>query len=85
VALLCSEHDPLTCHRTILVGRALIAQGATMAHILRDGKIETQDAAETRLLSEEGEGAGLFAVTDRAGALACAYDRRGERIAYRKP
>ena len=37
-ALMCSEHEPLTCHRC-LVGRRLAERGNDVAHILRDGRI----------------------------------------------
>lgn len=83
VAIMCSERDPLTCHRTILVGRALLAQGATLAHIRHDGSVELGAEAEARLLSEEG-GNDLFAGIDHGAALARAYDRRGEKVAYHR-
>ena len=49
VALMCAEKEPLDCHRTLLVGRALQQRGASIAHILADGSIETQAQAMTRL------------------------------------
>ena len=39
LALMCSEHEPLTCHRCLLVGRSLAKRGVAVAHILRDGAI----------------------------------------------
>ena len=33
-AIMCAEKDPLDCHRTILVARALQARGESIAHIL---------------------------------------------------
>ena len=50
LALMCSEHDPLACHRCLLVGRRLVERGADVAHILRDGRIEPNAATEERLL-----------------------------------
>ena len=49
-ALMCSEHEPLACHRCLLVGRRLVERGAEVAHILRDGRIEPNAATEERLL-----------------------------------
>lgn len=49
VALMCAEKEPLDCHRTLLVSRALEQRGAAIAHILADGSIETQAQAMTRL------------------------------------
>src|SRR4051812_4300021 len=37
VALVCSEADPLHCHRRLLVGKVLTEQGVALRHILRDG------------------------------------------------
>src|SRR5271166_3609052 len=39
-ALMCSEHEPLNCHRCLLVGRRLAERDNGLAHILRDGTIE---------------------------------------------
>ena len=39
VVLMCSEHNPLDCHRCLLVGRALSDRGVPLGHILNDGKV----------------------------------------------
>jgi uncharacterized protein (DUF488 family) len=81
IALMCAEKDPLTCHRTILVGRALGDRGFAAEHIREDGGIESGDAALVRLLEETGLDDGdLF--RDRDALIAEAYRRRGEQIAY---
>lgn len=80
LALMCAEKEPLDCHRTILVGRALARQGCDLGHILADGRIEPQAEAEQRLLRLAKEESDLFA--DRNTALARAYDKRGKRMAY---
>jgi hypothetical protein len=58
LALLCSEHDPLTCHRCLLVARRLAEESVEVKHILADGALVSQEALEDRLLknlgSEEG-------------------------------
>jgi uncharacterized protein (DUF488 family) len=54
VALMCAEKDPLTCHRTILVCRELRSPDLEIAHILADGAVETNVAAEKRLMSLSG-------------------------------
>jgi uncharacterized protein (DUF488 family) len=43
VALLCSEEDPTSCHRRLLVGWALEERGITLLHIRGDGSVETED------------------------------------------
>jgi uncharacterized protein (DUF488 family) len=50
-ALMCSEHEPLICHRCLLVGRRLAERGNNLGHILRDGSVEANAATEERLLA----------------------------------
>jgi uncharacterized protein (DUF488 family) len=52
IAIMCSEEDPLHCHRRLLVARVLEARGAETRHIRRDGRIEL----EGDLLSRENGG-----------------------------
>lgn len=52
IALMCAEKDPLLCHRTILVSRALVRRGVPVTHILADGTIETHDQSIVRLLKQ---------------------------------
>jgi len=60
--LMCAEREPLDCHRTVLVGRHLADRGGELRHILSDGRIETQEELETRLLQAEHlDDADLFA------------------------
>lgn len=88
IALMCAEHDPLTCHRAILICRALRVHGAVIAHILRDGNLETHADAERRLIAEEGfnpNQADIFASSESVEhLLARAYEKRGDRIAHRE-
>lgn len=84
VALMCAERDPLTCHRSILVSRELVAQGLEVTHILADGALETQAQALQRLREQLGmQQPDLF--HDEAELEALAYRRQGERIAYTQP
>ncbi len=50
IALMCAEKEPLECHRTLLVARALAAGGVYVEHILADGGLENYNAAIDRLL-----------------------------------
>lgn len=54
IALMCAEKDPLECHRTLLVARALDEQGVAVDHILADGRLESQGDAMRRLLDVVG-------------------------------
>jgi len=83
IALMCAEKDPLTCHRTILVSRHLVARGIEVTHILADGSLESHIDALNRLLIElhlpERD---LFRT--REEIIAEAYRIRGEEIAYKE-
>ena len=49
IALMCAEKEPLHCHRTLLVARAL-EQYVDIAHIHADGALEPHRGAMDRLL-----------------------------------
>lgn len=40
VAIMCSEEDPLQCHRHNLIAQTLLARGVTVWHIRGDGRLE---------------------------------------------
>ena len=84
VALMCAEADPLSCHRTILVCRGLRNSSLSIAHILPNGKLESHEEAEERLLRiAKLENGDLFQA--RSELLEEAYGLHGKRIAYRRP
>ena len=80
IALMCAEKEPLECHRTILVGRALAQRDTELGHIHADGRVEPQAELEERLLHLAKEKVDLL--NDRDAALAQAYDKQGKRMAY---
>jgi len=43
VAVMCSEEDPLGCHRRLLVGRVLIGRGIDLNHIRGDGHLQLEE------------------------------------------
>lgn len=84
MALMCSEHDPLECHRCLLVGRALAERGIAIKHILSDGRIESQTEIENRLLSLSGRNEDdLFA--SKEDRLTAAYREHSKKVAYVEP
>jgi uncharacterized protein (DUF488 family) len=85
VALMCAERDPLTCHRTILVARHLVARGAEVAHIHAGGRLESHDAAIARLLNEVGLAPEGDLFRGRAEVIEEAYARRGRELEYQVP
>lgn len=84
IALMCSEHNPLDCHRCLLVGRALAERGVSLGHILGNGRIAEQHEIEEKLLSLF-DGATRDMLDTRAERLANAYKLRSKNVAYRKP
>jgi uncharacterized protein (DUF488 family) len=80
IALMCAEREPLDCHRTILVSRALALRGCDIAHILADGRIMPHSEIEQLLLTMAREGDDLFG--DREAALGRAYDKRAGRMEF---
>jgi uncharacterized protein (DUF488 family) len=84
IALLCSEQDPLDCHRCLLVGRALARRGVGVGHIHANGAVATQEQIEDRLLEFSGRsGDDLFA--PREDRLAKAYQDRARKVAFARP
>jgi uncharacterized protein (DUF488 family) len=82
VAAMCSEADPLDCHRCLLVGPALAASGHPVAHILASGEIASQAEIEDRLLELEHLAGDDLLMRSRAERLAEAYRSRNRRAAY---
>ena len=81
IALMCSEHNPLDCHRCLLVGRALKARNMNVQHVLASGRQVTQSHIEFQLLSAAKNGDDdMFASYDER--LATAYRLRAQQIAF---
>lgn len=84
VALMCSERDPLDCHRCLLVSCALAQREVRVSHILGDGSIASHDKIEDRLLEFAGRNdEDLFA--PRSERLAAAYRERASKVAFAEP
>lgn len=85
VALMCSEADPITCHRTILICRELQRTSPDMdiAHILADGTLESQEQAGERLVALHKLEPELFGeLSCHTGLIERAYDLQAGKIAY---
>jgi uncharacterized protein (DUF488 family) len=42
VAIMCSEENPTSCHRRLLVAKVLLDQGFTITHVRGDGRCEVE-------------------------------------------
>ena len=95
IVLMCSEKEPLDCHRTLLVARALVDHGIAVAHIHADGGLEEHAAAMDRLVRlhklSPVEQMDMFATADsgnggqprsRDDLVADAMARQAAKVAY---
>ncbi len=86
VALMCAEKEPLDCHRTLLVARALVRRGVCVQHILPDGRLEEHANTLRRLLEKKGSEGQLELPLDTTKPererLEEAVAEQAKRIAY---
>ncbi len=82
VALLCTEKEPLECHRTLLVARALTNGHVDVAHIQADGSLESHDDAMSRLLELHKMPPHGDMFRTRSDVVAEALDRQASKFAY---
>lgn len=86
VAVMCAEEDPLECHRFLMVCPELTRLGIVPLHIRKGSQIETQEAAEDRLLASTGfeaVAANTLFPEARTDALENAYRLQAEKFAFR--
>lgn len=84
VALMCTERDPMDCHRSLAITRALAVSGADVHHIHGDGTIETHAHLEVRLLEKFGLDSGPSLFESSNNLLTKAYELQEAKIAYRQ-
>ncbi|RJR38645.1 MAG: DUF488 domain-containing protein [Deltaproteobacteria bacterium] len=60
IALMCSEENPDRCHRYLLVGRTLAANGVIVNHIRGNGELETQNQLKPEIESDSERQLSLF-------------------------
>jgi len=78
-ALLCSERDPLHCHRFLLISRHLHSlPEIRVSHIRHDGTLESHEEAEARLMALHRLTADML--TDHNQRLAEAYTRQERKL-----
>ena len=67
IALLGAMQEPIRCHRSILVGRALCENGFKVNHILDDSSIASQENIEENLLNKYYNSRNQITVDDLMG------------------
>lgn len=76
IALMCSEKNPLDCHRTHLVARNLVEEGVAVSHIMEDGRLENHADLIACHLGNQSD---LFMSPEDAF-----YQKKGGDIAFKK-
>lgn len=88
VVLMCTEKDPLDCHRAIMVARGFEQIGIPVTHILHDGSSLSQEELNERLLARyfpDSQQISLFDANEtRQEQLSAAYQKRNSEIGYRR-
>ena len=82
IALMCAEKEPLDCHRTLLVARALVAEGNGVVHILGNGELEAHESTMDRLLAQFDLSPSGDLFQPRDELLAHAIARQAQRVAF---
>ena len=81
IALLCTEKNPLDCHRFSLVSKALIdTLGIIVDHILFTGDLINQHDLEKKMLSDFGFQDDLF--NDYKSQLEFAYEKISSKVSW---
>lgn len=84
IAIMCSEKEPLDCHRTLLVSEALVNKGVAVHHIHANGSVETHGDALVRLLALHNlSSPDLF--TDDTDRVQEALTLQEKKVAYQIP
>jgi uncharacterized protein (DUF488 family) len=84
VALMCTEKEPLECHRTILICRNLKEYNLCIKHILEDGKIEDHHDTERRLVKMLKIEPTLFEPEKtESDLIEQAYNQQSQNISHR--
>ena len=85
IVLMCAEREPLDCHRTLLVARALDLRGLETLHIHADGRLERHADAMDRLVEKfdlHADGDLFRGPRSRAELVAEAVTRQACEVAY---
>ena len=85
IAIMCTEKEPIDCHRSILVARKLHDQGIEIYHILENGNHKTHKQLEQELLDfyfTERMQISLFEENNYMNLIEKAYLCKNKEIGY---
>lgn len=81
IVLMCTEKDPMDCHRAIMVARAFSLDGIEAKHILPNGNFQTQRELDERLLDRYFPDRAQLSLFDYNKVIS---EEENIKIAYRK-
>lgn len=89
IALMCTEKNPIDCHRAIMVARGFELDGTQVMHILHDSTAITQEEFNQQLLNRyfpDRDQISMFQEEEKQqeDLLVLAYRKRNKKIGYRK-
>lgn len=83
IAFMCTESDPVACHRFSLVSRFFHDSGFSVLHILKDGYAISHKKLEDRVLAEMEDKLDLFGLIDSRTPREQMYRALNDKIAFR--
>lgn len=85
LAIMCSEKNPIDCHRTVLISRVLKEEGIDVKHIISDTEVIDQSQIEEQLQKKFKLEPLLFDSENAAQErVAEAYEKQEEHITYKQ-
>jgi hypothetical protein len=84
--LMCSEKDPLNCHRFSMISYQLVKEGFSISHILANGSIISNEILEKEMLikyQKKIPQSDLFNQVTLQEQVEAAYRLCGQDVAYR--
>lgn len=87
IALMCSEKDPVDCHRTIMVSKYFHDYGHEILHILSDGSLKSQEEVAAELVEKyfpNRNQINLFQAIDEIDYVEEAYKKANLEIGYKE-
>jgi len=85
IAIMCSEKEPINCHRAILISRVLTDKGISVKHILSETESLDQKDLEVKLLKKFEIEKTLFGTSSsRQSDIDEAYKKQENLICYKE-
>lgn len=85
VGIMCSEHDPLSCHRFLAISKELARREYRVVHILDERRFVKQSVLEDKLIETHfGEYIQMDLFSDNKDVLEQSYVKQNRKCGYRR-